>query len=66
MSLVVSSSAIELLMQRFLLSLKLKETSSMLVLKAIGLGSKGLEIPLVLLEFAVRAIFFSSASSFYG
>ena len=38
----------------------------MLVVEAISLGLKGLEVALVLLEFAVSAIFFSSASSFYG
>ena len=38
----------------------------MLVVEAIGLGLQGLEVALVLLEFAVSAIFFSSASSFYG
>ena len=38
----------------------------MLVVNAIGIGLKGLEVALVLLEFAEIAIFFSSASSFYG
>ena len=38
----------------------------MLVVEAIGLGLKGLEVALVLLEFAVSAIFFSSESGFYG
>ena len=37
----------------------------MLVLEAIGLGLKSLEVALVLLEFAVSAIFFSNASNFY-
>ena len=37
----------------------------MLVVEAIGLVLKGLEVALVLLEFALSAIFFSSASSFY-
>ena len=36
----------------------------MLVVEAIGLGLKGLEVALVLLEFAVSAIFFSSATNF--
>ena len=38
----------------------------MLVVEAIGLGLKGLKVALVLLEFATSAIFFSSASDFYG
>ena len=38
----------------------------MLVVEAIGLGLKGLEVALLLLKFAVIAIFFSNASSFYG
>ena len=38
----------------------------MLVVEAIGLGLKGLEVALVLLEFVVSAILFSSASGFYG
>ena len=38
----------------------------MLVVEAIGLGLKDLEIALVLLEFATGAIFFSSASGLYG
>ena len=38
----------------------------MLVVEAIGLGLKGLEVALVLLEFATGAIFFSRAFGFYG
>ena len=37
----------------------------MLVVEAIGLGLKGLEVALVQLEFAASAIFLSSASEFY-
>ena len=37
----------------------------MLVVEAIGLGLKGLEVVLVLLECAMSEIFFSSASNFY-
>ena len=53
-------------MQLSLLSLELEKMSSMLVVEAISFGLKGLEVTLMLLEFAVSAIFFSSASSFYG
>ena len=38
----------------------------MLVVEAISLCLKNLEVALVLLKFAVSAIFFRSASSFYG
>ena len=38
----------------------------MLVVEAISLCLKNLEVALVLLEFAVSEIFFSSASSFSG
>ena len=53
-------------MQLSLLSLELEDTSSILVVEAIGLGLKGLEVPLVLLEFVTSAIFVRNASGFYG
>ena len=37
----------------------------MLVVEAIGLGLKDLEVALVLLKFAASASFFSNASDFY-
>ena len=38
----------------------------MLVVEAIGLGPKGLKVALLLLKFAVIAIFFSNESDIYG
>ena len=57
---VLASSASELSFEVFLLSLKVKKTSMVLVVEAIGLGLEGLQVALVLVEFATRTSVFGS------
>ena len=58
--LVLGSSASELNLEVFLLCLKVKEPSMLLVVEAIGLDLEGLQVALVLVEFTTRAIVFGS------
>ena len=57
---ILSSSASELSLEVSFISLKMKETRMVLVVEAIGLGLEGLQVALVLVEFATRAIVFGS------
>lgn len=61
---VAGYSVSELRLLFFLLSSKLKEMKSMLVVEAINLGLKCLKVALMLLKFATGAILFSRASDF--
>ena len=57
---ILGSSASELSLEVSLFSLKMEETSPMLVVEAIGLGPESHQVEIVLVEFTTRAIVFGS------